>query len=288
MPGNRKRPRRRDLRKGGTDDDNKRKKKSETEAPDCVVEKSETDTTTKLSSPLCSTVSFKSILKSLDSKDAATAFFDLAQNDVVSGFTSDVKVRQDRKTQKHTGGIIWETSYILASYLMERLDEESSFRPSILELGAGCGLLGITLAATKKAKSVCVTDQPIALKNLKKNVKLNPHEGLTAKALSWGDEDIGAETYDWICGTDVVFSKALVKPLLETIWRLFHKKSVCYLLIQEREPEAVRTLEKKAQKYFHEAEQIPIEMADTRLKRAAEELECRLYRYRKPKEREEG
>eukprot|EP00397_Hematodinium_sp_SG-2012_P060552 GEMP01079019.1.p1 GENE.GEMP01079019.1~~GEMP01079019.1.p1 ORF type:complete len:249 (+),score=67.36 GEMP01079019.1:97-843(+) len=231
--------------------------------------------------PLVTAVHPSRPVKSLDSQDAATVFFDLAQNDMVSAFLPSVKVRQDRNTQEHTGGIIWETSYILASYLMEQLTDQ----PSVLELGAGCGLLGITLAAAKKARSVVVTDQPIALDNLKRNVERNPHKGLSAAALSWGQKELPVdETYDVICGTDVVFNKALVEPLLETIWRVFHATSVAYLLIQDREPQAMRRLEKRAKRYFHEAEEIPIELSNAPLQQAAVDLGCRLYRYRRAKE----
>jgi len=216
--------------------------------------------------------SFVTTLESLDTSDASAAFFDLAQNDLVSAY--QVTIHQDRNTSLHTGGIVWETSYILAAYLIENLKN----RPSVIELGAGCGLLGIALAAAKKARPVVVTDQPSAMENLARNVERNPIKNLTAETLTWGDNH--GKTYDVICGTDVVFKKTLVKPLLETMWKLAHEESTGYLLIQDREVEAVRRLEKRGSRYFSEAEEIPIELSNRALEKAAHELGCRLFRYR--------
>lgn len=197
---------------------------------------------------------------------------------MVKSVVPNVKIHQDRSTQEHSGGIVWETSYILASYLLDKLNN----RPSILELGAGCGLCGISLAATGKTADVVVTEQQVAMENLKRNVQLNPVKCLRAEILSWGQEDLtNFSTYDLIIGTDVIFKKELIEPLLSTMWRLFHETSEAYLLIQDREPEAVQRLEKRAVKYFEYFELVPIVLPDELLQKAAREMECKLYHFKK-------
>lgn len=66
----------------------------------------------------------------------------------------------------------------------------------VLELGAGCGKLGLTIALNcRPAVSVLLTEQPDGLEHLERNVRLNDPSGdLDARAVAcdWGDFVVAA------------------------------------------------------------------------------------------------
>tara|TARA_B110000046_G_scaffold178920_1_gene207389 strand:+ start:2691 stop:3539 length:849 start_codon:yes stop_codon:yes gene_type:complete len=61
-----------------------------------------------------------------------------------------------KETGEHTGSRVWEGSWLYLRWLMCNLELVRG--KSVLELGAGCGLLGICLARTGTATSVTVSD----------------------------------------------------------------------------------------------------------------------------------
>jgi hypothetical protein len=125
-----------------------------------------------------------------------------------------------------------------------------------LELGAGCGLLGLVLAAAKDVCShVVLTETYAVMDQLKKNVDLWKNNygvdnsgpptrtNATACALCWnnlrmdiakGDPHLARSSFDSIVGTDVIFTPALVRPLLQTMRSMAHDDTVIYLCLQVR------------------------------------------------------
>ena len=78
-------------------------------------------------------------------------FFELANMSYVGYRIEPEKiiiVKQHNDCKSHTGGIVWETSYLLASYLRHNYQNSARSLGRIIDLGAGCGLLGLTLAAS--------------------------------------------------------------------------------------------------------------------------------------------
>jgi len=105
-----------------------------------------------------------------------------------------VVVTQDNGCEIHTGGIVWETAYLLALYLIytssslssqttnhdgERYphrDSNSSYFPlgKVLEVGAGCGMLGLILASLDTlCTKVIMTETTDVMPNLIANVNAN-------------------------------------------------------------------------------------------------------------------
>jgi predicted nicotinamide N-methyase len=93
----------------------------------------------------------------------------------------------------------------------------------VLELGSGCGLVGLA-AARLGASSVVLSDTPSAtgvLELLRENAQLNEGEGcpVTVLALDWGD-DVGSEPlprFDVLLGSDVLYHAHHAPLLARTI-----------------------------------------------------------------------
>lgn len=209
-----------------------------------------------------------------------------------------ITVRQNSSVQEHTGGIVWETSYLLASYLLERdygpnqrlcqranrPSANTSTQPSplgeVLEIGAGCGMLGLVLAASGLASSAILTECTEVVDDLRSNVARNiaaednslSPDMVSAKQLRWDrlEEDVALShkyaqgdaksnsrsvsqlqphSFDTICGTDVVFTPTLVRPLLACLALLAHQRTNIYLCLQVRCADSHALLLKKASKF---------------------------------------
>jgi predicted nicotinamide N-methyase len=148
--------------------------------------------------------------------DAGETFFELANQDAIrfrleSG--RHIQVKQDPSV-KGTGGIVWETSFLLARYLQQP-GQRSLKGLKVLEVGAGCGLLGLSLADA--GCEVVMSDHPSAMANLSDNTNCNRSAiaapgTISAQQLDWTlAEDIAAVSnsgpFDLIVGTDVVFNQ---------------------------------------------------------------------------------
>lgn len=159
----------------------------------------------------------------------------------------------------------------------------------VLEVGAGCGLLGLVLS--RLGCDVTLTEAPEAMQNLKLNVEANSEEGdeggerrARAVQLDWTlDDDIqhvgkGIEGgYDVVVGTDVVYSKALVDPLLRCIHALSSPHTTVWLCLNERCRDAHAELLTRAKLFFDLVDRSE-QLRDTEGCSSAEDLELFLFR----------
>ncbi|NWH47434.1 MT21A methyltransferase, partial [Fregata magnificens] len=115
---------------------------------------------------------------------------------------------------------------------------------SVIELGAGTGLLGIVatlLALTSAAilpqgsARVTITDRAAALEFLESNVQANLPSELRLRAvvkeLTWG-KDLGnfpPGAFDFILGADIVYLEETFAELLETLEHLCSEQTVILL-----------------------------------------------------------
>jgi hypothetical protein len=127
-----------------------------------------------------------------------------------------------------TGLNVWDGSIALTRYL-ESHAEEYVIGNTILEVGAGTGLVGIA-AGMLGAKHVILTDLEYSMQNLTNNISINfenDSAGLPveARVLDWHDpaafgawqSDRGKWTPDIILASDVVWIDSLVLPLVQTL-----------------------------------------------------------------------
>jgi hypothetical protein len=146
---------------------------------------------------------------------------------------------------EHTGGIVWETSFLLLEYLLHQYPRSSTEGARslgrTLEVGAGCGLLGQVLAAANRTCDMIVTETAQVLVNLQANLERNrtvlqlqsttctttgrsSSSSIRACCLDWEhyERDAAANnltphSFDTILGTDVLFATRFVEPLLLTM-----------------------------------------------------------------------
>ena len=140
-----------------------------------------------------------------------------------------------------TGGRVWPAAHTLCSYLEMCATALGLHRDGIriLELGAGCGLLGLTLARNLPGAEVWLTEMEYggALEHLQYNVARNnlAQHPLSARvaSLDWtewrwpsktalpkcsGDrEKLASSSWDLIIGSDLVYNEAGVKMLPQVI-----------------------------------------------------------------------
>ncbi|EPS70312.1 hypothetical protein M569_04453, partial [Genlisea aurea] len=138
---------------------------------------------------------------------------------------------------KHLGTTVWDASLVFAKFL-EKNCRKGRFSPSklrgkrVIELGAGCGVAGFTMALL--GCNVISTDQtevlPLLMRNIERNVsriQLIPDTSgfgsIHVAELDWGNVDhIRAvdPPFDYVIGTDIVYSEHLLEPLLHTLLSL--------------------------------------------------------------------
>ena len=188
-----------------------------------------------------------------EADDLQTRLFELANAPAVTYRCrggQHVTIRQDREAKVHTGGIVWETAFLLGLFLEhQQAFTTRALKKShhVLEVGAGCGLLGMVLAAA--GCDVVLTEHPIALANLQHNVArccASVAERARVAELNWCEaKDVRAvrdaqrarscpPTFDTIVGTDVVFSEQLVVPLLRSVHALASDHTTVWLCLQVR------------------------------------------------------
>jgi 2-polyprenyl-3-methyl-5-hydroxy-6-metoxy-1,4-benzoquinol methylase len=122
-----------------------------------------------------------------------------------------------------TGSVLWDSSIMLSTMFTQHgaffgLDTSNT---RIIELGSGCGLLGITLAAL--VKEVVLTDQYEMLPQLAKNIRRNlgDHSNTQVAEILWGDaiprDLLRRESVDYVVASDCVYHEALTGKLVKTL-----------------------------------------------------------------------
>eukprot|EP01045_Picozoa_sp_COSAG04_P005594 COSAG04_NODE_262_length_18654_cov_17.483751_7_plen_437_part_00 len=160
-----------------------------------------------------------------------------------------VEARSGAGDVPFTGATVWESSVVLSSYLHSALPREWWAGRSVLELGAGSGLAGMTAAACG-AWRVVLTDQVTYL--LRANLDHNfgaaepggvcwrtPHGGeATVRQLAWGDSAQTAECggpHDVILGADLMYERSSWASLPPTLAALSRPGTVVLWALQRRD-----------------------------------------------------
>lgn len=141
-----------------------------------------------------------------------------------------------------SGGHVWHSSRVLADYMSSNADISDMLLAgvSVLELGSGCGLLG--LSAMALGGDVTLTDQTMQLPLLKMNTERNfalmktqadssllPPKPRVAE-LIWGDPPPALEEgkcYSLVIGSDLFYIPGQATKFTDTVLSVFHSCVSC-------------------------------------------------------------
>eukprot|EP00388_Colpodella_angusta_P020105 GDKJ01050152.1.p1 GENE.GDKJ01050152.1~~GDKJ01050152.1.p1 ORF type:complete len:232 (-),score=22.37 GDKJ01050152.1:109-804(-) len=160
--------------------------------------------------------------------------------------------RPDEAQERGTGVHLWDSSRVLANYIMDNKRKLKVVGSHVLELGAGCGLGGLG-AAVAGAKSVVLTDIEAMCPIIARNVGMNDFLSRDCKILTqpylWADpiEDLcnttrklinepenGLPCWDMVIGADVVFTVPMIKPLLDALLLLTTPQTKIIIVFEKR------------------------------------------------------
>ncbi|NXU05686.1 MT21A methyltransferase, partial [Buphagus erythrorhynchus] len=195
--------------------------------------------------------------------------------------SSTIRLQQDWR-RLGVAAVVWDAAVVLCAYLeMEGIDLRDR---SVIELGAGTGLLGIvvTLLGTKESAGiralyppccieghglcvshvllsplgarVTITDRAAALELLESNVQANLPPELRPRAvvkeLTWGKDldNFPAGAFDFVLGADIVYLEETFAELLQTLEHLCSERTVILLSCRiryERDLQFLRMLRER-------------------------------------------
>jgi predicted nicotinamide N-methyase len=170
--------------------------------------------------------------------------------------------RQDLETQAklgQTGGVVWDAAVVLSRFLCQyaaSLGLPVGDSARWLELGAGCGAVGI--AASKLLPvPVVLSDQYSILPILQKNLLENRCTARTTLALlDWGKDGESTvelkDGFDVIIGADCVFNENLIDVLIESLLIYAGDKTSVVMATELREPSVTAAFLHAAAKAFGE------------------------------------
>jgi 23S rRNA U2552 (ribose-2'-O)-methylase RlmE/FtsJ len=209
-------------------------------------------------------------------------------------------IEQDKSLGK--GGWCWDAAFVLGEYMMHNASnwkincdevgesKSTSTTTSLIELGTGSSLCGALVAKAIQGVHVSLTDLPVLMPFLQRNVARNfasesiltqsgdpigpdadgddgilsdyaggeydddskrSHSSVSAYPLAWGASDYSTHgTFDVVMGADVVASLYDPVALAQTIWSLAHSRSIVYVSFKERLSSVHRIFEDELQSLF--------------------------------------
>ncbi|KAL2819950.1 putative methyltransferase-domain-containing protein [Aspergillus cavernicola] len=143
------------------------------------------------------------------------------------------------------GGQLWPAGMVLAKYML-RQHRSKLVDKTIVELGAGGGLVGLAVASGCEIgpSPIYITDQVPMLSLMEANIALNNLSTVHAAILDWGTP---APTSiprhpDVILAADCVYFEPAFLPLISTLNELLGPDSICYFCFKKRRRADLRFL----------------------------------------------
>ncbi|CCE91778.1 S-adenosylmethionine-dependent methyltransferase TDEL_0D01940 [Torulaspora delbrueckii] len=163
------------------------------------------------------------------------------------GLPSPIEIYEPSLTADNLGWKTWGASFILSQKLINVLAESTfNFKPRVLELGSGTGLAGISWLCKWVQKygnghtEIFLTDLPVIVANLQKNVEVNKVESFaTVSALDWTDPTDFINSYtddefDILIVSDPIYSPNHPELVVNMIKKFLSSQGQCYLEIPLR------------------------------------------------------
>ncbi|ORZ40166.1 putative methyltransferase-domain-containing protein [Catenaria anguillulae PL171] len=163
----------------------------------------------------------------------------LANHSAEPALLPDLSVTLRQKSSVFIGGQIWDTSFVLSCwfYARQALGKVDVGGLKICEVGAGIGLLSLTLGALDA--HVTTTDLAEVVPILQGNLDLNPaiSRSVVAHAVDWGDANAPPPPgypFDLIVACDCIYSEVSSSDLALCLARLCSPKTVVYVVSEVR------------------------------------------------------
>ncbi|XP_077131838.1 protein N-lysine methyltransferase METTL21A [Ranitomeya variabilis] len=139
-----------------------------------------------------------------------------------------IRIKQDWR-ELGVAAVVWDAAVVLCMYI--EAGGINLHGRSVIELGAGTGLVGIVAALL--GADVTLTDRDLAIEFLKSNVHDNLPKALehkvSVKPLTWGTGLEHFSHFDVILGADIVYLEETFQDLLKTIIHLSSAHTVILL-----------------------------------------------------------
>ncbi len=128
---------------------------------------------------------------------------------------------------------LWEASVVLSRYTLKH--NQIFENKKIIELGCGCGLLGISILKEIPVEKYTFSDYNTSvLNNLKDNLKLNgisfDNKKIEIKQDDWKNyEKMAPNEYDIIIGTELIYKGGAVLELAKVIGKILKPDGKCFI-----------------------------------------------------------
>ncbi|KAF1921701.1 putative methyltransferase-domain-containing protein [Ampelomyces quisqualis] len=146
-----------------------------------------------------------------------------------------LKLHEDLK--RGCGGQLWPAGMVMGKYMLRKHKTDLAGK-TILELGAGGGLVGLAVAlGCRTSTTLHITDQDSMLDLLKRNITLNGlGSRVAASVYEWGaatPSHLPAQP-DVILAAECVYFEPAFALLQQTLKDLIGEHTVCYFCFKKR------------------------------------------------------
>lgn len=141
------------------------------------------------------------------------------------------------------GGQLWPAGMVLSKYMLTHHKKQLHDK-SIIEIGAGGGLVGLAVALgcerSQTKDKILITDQEPMFALMQKNIALNDLSSkVEARIYDWGSKAptfcrSSSLTPDIVLAADCVYFEPAFPLLLQTLMDLIGPNTVCYFCFKKR------------------------------------------------------
>ncbi|XP_078419419.1 EEF1A lysine methyltransferase 3-like [Cetorhinus maximus] len=142
----------------------------------------------------------------------------------------NLKIARNTSANLGVSAYVWDAGIALCRYFEK---ENINFTgKKLIELGSGTGIVGILAALL--GGNVTLTDQPNILQQIEYNISANIPSAcrhrLNVRPLTWGEDHTNfPNDYDFILGSDLVYSSVYYSSLIRTLHYLANPDTAIYL-----------------------------------------------------------
>eukprot|EP00128_Syssomonas_multiformis_P006231 Colp12_sorted_trinity150504_noHs@13658 len=165
--------------------------------------------------------------------------------------TVEVSLSQDSETGDHSS-TVWDSAKCLFKYMESEIFAKPKPLGRAIELGSGCGLVGICCAVLSQKEGfseIVMTDRPEAIQRLTSNILKNEDligrkVKVRSEVLFWGNDEHIKNVdppFDFVLVTDCVYAIELIGILVDTIVKVSSPRATVLVALERRDDQVVDT-----------------------------------------------